>query len=106
MLIVYDRKAFLNIYSHVVAEDAEAAEDGEFKDGVLFGGSGDGHFFRDDFAGGFADGNAVGVRSTHHDALHNGLAADEGFLARLQDGEHLDVGKEAEELNDRWRQVH
>ncbi len=45
---------------------------------------------------GFAHRHAVAVGRAHHDAFHDRLAADEGFLAAFQDGHHLHVGKKAE----------
>jgi hypothetical protein len=36
------------------------------------------------------------VRRTHHHPFHHGLAADEGFLAALHDGQQLNLGEKAE----------
>jgi hypothetical protein len=50
-----------------------------------------GHFLGDDFAVRLAHRHAVAVRGAHHDALHHGLPADEGFLAAFEDGHQLNL---------------
>lgn len=86
--------------SHSLAEGAQAAKDGVFKERVLFAHAGDGFFFHDDFAIGFAYGDAIAVRRAHHYALHDGLTADEGFLTAFEHGEHLDMGEKTKSCSD------
>jgi hypothetical protein len=40
------------------------------------------------------------VRSAHHHPFHHGLAADEGFLAAFQYGQHLNVREQAEKCSE------
>ena len=54
---------------------------------------GERHLFGDDFAVGLAHRHAIAVGRAHHDAFHDGLAADEGFLAAFQDRHQLGMGK-------------
>jgi hypothetical protein len=42
------------------------------------------------------------VRSPHHDAFHDGLAADErGLFAAFEDRQHLDMSAQAQEVSDK-----
>ena len=58
---------------------------------MLLGHAGQRLFLGDDFAGGLADGHTVAVRGAHHDALDNGLPADQRFLAAFEDGHQLNM---------------
>ena len=42
---------------------------------------------------GLAHRHTIAVRGAHHDAFHDGLPADQGFLAAFEDGQHLNMGK-------------
>jgi hypothetical protein len=61
---------------HRLVQRAHAAEDRIAVDGVQLRHSGQRHLFGHDFAGGFADRDAVAMGRAHHDALHHSLAAD------------------------------
>ena len=50
-----------------------------------------------DLAGGFADGDAPGMRRAHHYAFHYGLTADEGLLSAFKGGKQLQSSKKTQE---------
>ena len=75
------------------------AEDGILEDRILVGDLRHRVLVSDDLALRIAHGDAVTVRRQHHHAFHHGLAADEGFLTAFQNGQHLQMGCQAQEAS-------
>ena len=86
---------------HGVTERHNAADDGPSHPFVLVGRARERFAHGDYFAGGLAAGDGPGMRRTHHDALEDSLAADEGFFAAFKGGEKLHGYQEAHEISQR-----
>jgi len=56
---------------------------------------------RDHLAGGLADRDAITVRRPHHDALDDGLAADESLVGAGERGQRPDLGEQAQMFPER-----
>src|ERR1035441_691044 len=76
---------------HRLIEGPDAAHDGVFEDAVPLGHARQRLLLGYDFAARLAHGHTVAVRGAHHDALDNGLPADQRFLAAFENGHQLDV---------------
>ena len=81
---------------HGLVESSDAAKNRVLVDLVALRHAVDGHFLGDDPAIRLAHRDAITVRGAHHHAFHDGLPADEGFLAALQCGQHLRMHEDAE----------
>src|SRR5687768_4901327 len=84
---------------HRLSESAHAAQNRELENRVLLGNARERALFDGHFAIRLADRNAVAMRRPHHDALHDGLAADECLLAAFEHRQHLDVRGKAQKTS-------
>ena len=93
---------------HRLAERAQTAHHRVFEHRVFLGHARERQLFGDDAAGGFANRDAVAVRRAHHDAFHDGLAADKRFLAAFENGQKLGVHRKAQKTSNgqAWDSVH
>ncbi len=90
----------LHAQIHGLAERSQAAQNGQLENRIFLGHARQRALFRDDLAIRLAHRDAIAVRRAHHDAFHDGLAADQRLFAAFENGQHLNMGAQAQKASD------